>query len=97
MEIIFYYLIFNVVWWVNVLEKVFLYVCVCEWKVGDNNFVDYVFVWQFLVEMLVGRCLKVVFVLGVGVDVILSKLNVYLEMLDVFIFLFCLEDIGMGL
>ncbi len=49
------------------------------------------------VEMLAGRRLKAVFVLGAGVDAILSKLNAHPEMLDASIPLFRLEDTGMGL
>ncbi|EHE5034663.1 glyoxylate/hydroxypyruvate reductase GhrA [Salmonella enterica] len=97
MEIIFYHPTFNAAWWVNALEKALPHARVREWKVGDNNPADYALVWQPPVEMLAGRRLKAVFVLGAGVDAILSKLNAHPEMLDASIPLFRLEDTGMGL
>ena len=97
MEIIFYHPSFDNHYWVNALSNALPQARVRIWTPGDNAPADYALVWHPPVEMLRGRALKGVFVLGAGVDAILGQLKQYPEMLAETVPLFRLEDTGMAL
>lgn len=96
MDILFYHPTFDGAAWIRGLEKQIPGARVREWVPGDDRPADFALVWHPPVEMLRGRALKAVFVLGAGVDSILSRLEAHPDMLPESIPLFRLEDTGMG-
>jgi glyoxylate/hydroxypyruvate reductase A len=97
MDILFYHPTFDTQYWIERLQQALPDARIRAWTPGDDRPADYALVWQPPVEMLSGRSgLKAVFVLGAGVDAILSELEAHPEMLPVSVPLFRLEDTGMG-
>lgn len=97
MDILFYHPTFDTQYWLDRLQQALPAARIRAWAPGDDRPADYALVWQPPVEMLSGRPeLKAVFVLGAGVDAILSKLDAHPEMLPETVPLFRLEDTGMG-
>lgn len=95
MEIIFYHPVCDTAAWIHALQTHLPGATIREWRHGDHRHADYALVWHPPVEMLQGRALKAVFVLGAGVDSILNKLQAHPEMLAPLVPLFRLEDTGM--
>ncbi len=98
MDIIFYHPTFDVTQWNHGLQQRLPQVKLRQWQPGDNAHADYALVWNPPTEMLQGRdTLKGVFVLGAGVDSILSRLQQHPDLLPASVPLFRLEDTGMVL
>ena len=96
MEILFWHPSFNAREWSELLAHALPQARVRVWQPGDDAHADYALVWQPPVEMLQGRKLKGVFVLGAGVDAILERLRTHPTMLREDVPLFRLEDTGMA-
>jgi len=96
MDIIFYHPSLDNQAWLQEIGRALPQARVRQWTRGDNQPADYALVWHPPVDMLRGRKkLKGVFVLGAGVDAILSKLQQNPDMLAEGVPLFRLEDTGM--
>ncbi len=96
MDILFWHPSFDVREWSELLARALPQARVRVWQPGDEGHADYALVWQPPVEMLQGRKLKGVFVLGAGVDAILERLRAHPGMLREDVPLFRLEDTGMA-
>lgn len=98
MDIIFYHPTAVVENWLRDLKQAIPQAHIRQWTEGDNAPADYALVWNPPVEVLRQRKgLKAVFVLGAGVDAILSKFKQYPDMLAKDVALYRLEDTGMAL
>lgn len=83
--------------WLQNLRQAIPQVRIRQWIAGDNAPADYALVWDPPVEVTKQRQgLKVVFVLGAGVDAILGKLQQHPDMLAQGVALYRLEDTGMA-
>lgn len=96
MDILFWHPNCDACEWSTLLTQALPQARVRIWQPGDDEHADYALVWQPPVEMLAGRQLKGVFVLGAGVDAILERLRVHPDMLRDDVPLFRLEDTGMA-
>jgi len=97
MDIIFYHPALTVDNWLQNIKKAMPQARIRQWTEGDNAPADYALVWNPPVEVLRQReRLKAVFVLGAGVDAILSKFQQYPDMLAPGVRLYRLEDTGMA-
>jgi len=97
MDIIFYHPALTVDNWLQELKKAIPQACIRQWTEGDTAPADYALVWNPPVGVLRQRKhLKAVFVLGAGVDAILSKFQQYPDMLAPEVTLYRLEDTGMA-
>lgn len=97
MDIIFYRPTRHSEHWIAQLQQALPQARVRNWQPGDNDRADYALVWNPPVEMLAGRqALRAVFVLGAGVDALLSQLRVHPQMLPDGVPLYRLEDTGMA-
>ena len=96
MDIIFYHPAFTVDNWLQELKQAIPQARIRQWTKDDDAPADYALVWNPPVEVLRQRKnLKAVFVLGAGVDAILSKFQQYPDMLAQDVSLYRLEDTGM--
>lgn len=97
MDILFYHRAVTTEHWLQNLQQAIPQARIRQWTAGDNAPADYALVWNPPVEVLRQReGLKAVFVLGAGVDAILSKFKQYPDMLAAGVALYRLEDTGMG-
>ncbi|WP_299999366.1 glyoxylate/hydroxypyruvate reductase GhrA [uncultured Cedecea sp.] len=97
MDIIFYHPALTVDNWLQAFKRAIPQARIRQWTKGDDAPADYALVWNPPVEVLRQRKgLKAVFVLGAGVDAILSKFQQYPDMLAQGVPLYRLEDTGMA-
>lgn len=97
MDIIFYHPALTADTWLQAIKQAFPQARIRQWTQGDDAPADYALVWNPPVEVLRQRKnLKAVFVLGAGVDAILSKFKQYPDMLAPGVSLYRLEDTGMA-
>ncbi|MEX5381931.1 glyoxylate/hydroxypyruvate reductase GhrA [Cronobacter muytjensii] len=97
MEILFYHPTFDVAQWAALLQRHLPQARLRAWEPGDNAPADYALVWHPPYEMLRGRThLKAIFVLGAGVDSLLSRLDAHPDLLPPDVPLCRMEDIGMA-
>ncbi|NUW59214.1 glyoxylate/hydroxypyruvate reductase GhrA [Cronobacter muytjensii] len=97
MEILFYHPTFDVAQWAALLQRHLPHARLRAWEPGDNAPADYALVWHPPYEMLRGRThLKAIFVLGAGVDSLLSRLDVHPDLLPPDVPLCRMEDTGMA-
>ncbi|ELY4662027.1 glyoxylate/hydroxypyruvate reductase GhrA [Cronobacter muytjensii] len=97
MEILFYHPTFDVAQWAALLQRHLPHARLRAWEPGDNAPADYALVWHPPYEMLRGRThLKAIFVLGAGVDSLLSRLDAHPDLLPPDVPLCRMEDTGMA-
>ncbi|KAB0876564.1 glyoxylate/hydroxypyruvate reductase GhrA [Cronobacter muytjensii] len=97
MEILFYHPTFDVAQWAALLQRHLPQARLRAWEPGDNAPADYALVWHPPYEMLRGRThLKAIFVLGAGVDSLLSRLDAHPDLLPPDVPLCRMEDTGMA-
>lgn len=97
MDILFYHPTFNVNDWLEPLQQALPDARIRAWTPDDTDPADYALVWKPPVEVLRHRQgLRAVFVLGAGVDALLSQWEQYPDMLTREVGLYRLEDTGMG-
>ncbi len=97
MEILFYHPTFDVAQWGALLQRHLPHARLRAWEPGDNAPADYALVWHPPYEMLRGRThLKAIFVLGAGVDSLLSRLDAHPDLLPPDVPLCRMEDTGMA-
>ncbi|EOW6643667.1 glyoxylate/hydroxypyruvate reductase GhrA [Cronobacter muytjensii] len=97
MEILFYHPTFDVAQWAALLQRHLPHARLRAWEPGDNAPADYALVWLPPYEMLRGRThLKAIFVLGAGVDSLLSRLDAHPDLLPPDVPLCRMEDTGMA-
>lgn len=96
-EILFYHPTFDVTQWTPLLQRHLPHARLRAWQTGDNAPADYALVWYPPYEMLRGRThLKAIFVLGAGVDSLLSRLNEHPDLVPPGVPLYRMEDTGMA-
>lgn len=96
MDILFYHPALTVDNWLQELKQAMPQARIRQWTKDDDAPADYALVWDPPVEVLrLRKNLKAVFVLGAGVDAILSKFQQYPDMLASGVSLYRLEDTGM--
>ncbi|ELY6344164.1 glyoxylate/hydroxypyruvate reductase GhrA [Cronobacter muytjensii] len=97
MEILFYHPTFDVAQWAALLQRHLPHARLRAWEPGENAPADYALVWHPPYEMLRGRThLKAIFVLGAGVDSLLSRLDAHPDLLPPDVPLCRMEDTGMA-
>ncbi|ALB62347.1 bifunctional glyoxylate/hydroxypyruvate reductase A [Cronobacter condimenti 1330] len=97
MEILFYHPTFDVRDWAPLLQRHLPDARLRAWQPGDDEPAEYALVWHPPYEMLRGRTdLNAIFVLGAGVDSLLSRLDAHPDLLPAGVPLYRMEDTGMA-